>query len=231
MARGTILIVEDEEDLMELLRYNLNKENYNVLEAYSAEKGLEYVQNEAIDLILLDVMLPGMDGLELCRALKKESKSEKIPIIMLTAKKEESDIVSGLELGAVDYVVKPFSIKILIARIRAVLRQKTEHLEKNEKNEEVIEISNLTLHPGRYEVFVEGELIHLTSTEFRILSVLVSKIGWVFTRTQIVNQVQGTEYPVTERAVDVHMVSLRKKLKNAGNFIETVRGVGYRFKG
>jgi len=178
--------------------------------------------------LLLDLMLPGMDGLELCRLMKREKQTEKIPIIMLTAKGEESDIVAGLELGADDYLTKPFSPNVLLARIRAVLRRGSQPSKPH--NESPITIHELEIHPGRNEVRVEGKLTELTFTEFHILQALANRPGWVFTRNQIVEAVRGDDYPVTDRAVDVQIVGLRKKLGVVAQYIETVRGVGYRFK-
>ena len=172
-------------------------------------------------------MLPGMDGLEVTRLLKGSAETRSIPILMLTAKGEEADIVTGLELGADDYVTKPFSPRILVARVRTVLRRKFDEPTNAFK---VVTIHNLVIHPGRREVRVDGSEVHLTFTEFGILYHLVKRPGWVFTRSQIVDAVRGTDYFVTDRSVDVQIAGLRKKLGRSGRFIETVRGVGYRFK-
>jgi two-component system phosphate regulon response regulator PhoB len=228
MARERLLIIEDDEDIQELLRYNLAKEGYQVTKAVSGEEGLKAARAKSPDLILLDLMLPGIDGLEVCKLLKKDPKTESIPVVMLTAKGEEADVVAGLELGAEDYVPKPFSPKVLIARLRTVLRRK--HQDSGEKLPEDVKIHDLVIQIGRHEVLYKGKVLDLTLTEFRLLQFLASKPGWVFTRYQIVDGVRGEEYPVTERSVDVQIVGLRRKLGPAGKYIETVRGVGYRFK-
>jgi len=229
MSKEKILIIEDEEDILALVHYNLAKEGYRVETAITGEEGLKLARSEKPDLILLDLMLPGMDGLEVCRALKSHAETQSVPIVMVTAKGEEADIVSGLELGADDYVTKPFSSKVLIARLRSVLRRSREPVPETGE-ERVIRIKDLVIHPGRNEVLVQDQPVELTFTEFRVLQFLASRPGWVFTRYQIVNAVRGEDYSVTDRAVDVQVVGLRKKLGPCGNYIETVRGVGYRFK-
>jgi two-component system alkaline phosphatase synthesis response regulator PhoP len=227
MSRERILVVEDEDDIAELIRYNLEAEQFDVTVAASGEKGVEAARRQQPDLVLLDLMLPGMNGLECCRALKGDRSTAAIPIVMVTARGEESDIVAGLELGASDYVTKPFSIKVLLARVRAVLRRKTSQLAPEE---EPLRIHEIEIHPGRHEVHADGKAIALTNTEFRILHFLARRPGWVFTRYQIVDGIRGENYPVTERAVDVQIVALRRKLGGFGGLIETVRGVGYRFR-
>lgn len=226
-----ILIVEDEEDILALVHYNLSRDGFDVLTATSGEEGVRVVHDETPDLVVLDLMLPGMDGLEVCRTLKGNPELRDIPVIMLTAKGEESDIVAGLEMGAADYVTKPFSPKVLRARVKAVLRR-FEHGDDEEPvpSDEVIDHHGLVIHPGRNEVLVDNRSVELTYTEFRVLHFLASRPGWVFTRYQIVNAVRGEDYSVTDRAVDVQIVGLRRKLGNFGHCIETVRGVGYRFK-
>jgi two-component system alkaline phosphatase synthesis response regulator PhoP len=227
MPKAKILVVEDEEDILELLRYNLAKEGYEVTCVTSGEEGLGVAKSKLPDLIVLDLMLPGMDGLEVCRLLRADSKTRHIPIVILTARSDEADIVTGLELGADDYVTKPFSPRILIARVRAVLRRKS-HEPVSETAS--IKIHELIIHPGRHEVLAEGKPVELTFTEFRVLHFLARHPGWVFTRSQIVDAVRGDDYPVTDRSVDVQIVGLRKKLGRYGTYIETVRGVGYRLK-
>ena len=227
MARQKILAVDDEEDILELLRFNLTKEGFAVVCAASGEEALKSALSNKPDLILLDLLLPGMDGLEVARRLKKEEVTKEIPIIMVTAKGEEADIVTGLEVGAEDYITKPFSRKVLIARVRAVLRRKAS---APTDDQEVLHVHDLTIHPGRREVLVKGKPVVLTFTEFGIVNFLARRPGWVFTRSQIVDAVRGDEYFVTDRAVDVQIVGLRKKLGSAAKAIETVRGVGYRFK-
>lgn len=227
MSREAILVVEDEEDIAELIRYNLEAEKFTVTVATSGEKGVEAARRSRPDLILLDLMLPGMDGLEVCRALQGDRATADVPIVMVTARGEESDIVAGLELGAVDYVTKPFGIKVLLARVRTALRRRTARIPTED---EPIRLHDIEIHPGRHEVRAGGEEVVLTNTEFRILHFLVRRPGWVFTRYQIVDGIRGENYPVTERAVDVQIVALRRKLGGFGGLIETVRGVGYRFK-
>jgi two-component system phosphate regulon response regulator PhoB len=227
MAKQKILAVDDEEDILELLRFNLTKEGFAVIGAASGEEALKFARAEKPELILLDLLLPGIDGLEVARRLKKDASTKEIPIIMVTAKGEEADIVAGLEVGAEDYITKPFSRKVLIARVRAVLRRKGA-APADEK--EVLAVHDLLIHPGRREVLVKGKPVPLTFTEFGILNFLARRPGWVFTRSQIIDAVKGDEYFVTDRAVDVQIVGLRKKLGSAAKVIETVRGVGYRFK-
>lgn len=226
--KRTILVVEDEEDILALLQFNLMKAGYTVKCAACGEEALQAFAQHKPDLILLDLMLPGIGGLEICETLRRDPKTSEIPIIMLTAKGEESDVVKGLELGADDYMPKPFSIKVLLARIQAVLRRRSEDSESDEEAELVF--TDLSIHPGRNQVLVCGDSVELTFTEFRVLQALASRPGWVFTRYQIVDAVRGEGYVVTERAVDVQIAGLRKKLGPCGHYIETVRGVGYRFR-
>lgn len=227
MAIKKILAVDDEEDILELLTFNLTREGYQVVSAATGEAALKAVSGDMPDLIILDLMLPGIDGLEVARRLKNDPSAKNIPIIMLTAKGEEADIVTGLELGADDYITKPFSPRILAARVKAVLRRDA----KDALDESsVIHIHDIVIHPGRHEVTVQGKPVPLTYTEFGILQYLAARPGWVFTRAQIVDAVRGDDYFVTDRSVDVQIVGLRKKLGTAGKSIETVRGVGYRFK-
>jgi len=227
MPKERILVVDDEEDLIELVRYNLVREGYQVTGAVSGEEAIKKARQETFDLFVLDLMLPGMDGLEVARQLKNQAKTKAVPIIMLTAKGEESDIVTGLELGADDYITKPFSPRILIARVRTVLRRQ---LKTEAADGDFIHIHGLEIDPGRRVVKADGETLELTYTEFEVLKVLARRPGWVFTRSRIVDAVRGSDYPVTDRSVDVQIVGLRKKLGAFGKYIETVRGVGYRFR-
>jgi len=226
MTQKQILVVEDEEDIQELVKYNLTKENYQVHCVGSGELGLQQAKKELPDLLVLDLMLPGMNGLEVCRQLKNDSNTNQIPIIMMTAKGEESDIVVGLELGADDYITKPFSVKIFLSRVKAVLRRKQQSTSSESTS---IVFPDLEIHLGKHEVYVKGKLIKLTLTEFKILEFLADKPGWVFTRGQIVDTVRGNGYAITDRAIDFQIVGLRKKLGKVSKYIETVRGVGYRF--
>lgn len=227
MAKGKIYVVDDEEDILDLVDYVVSKEGYNVKRFTSGEEVLSEIGKQAPDLILLDLMLPGVDGLDVCKILKQDPQLSNIPVIMLTAKGEESDIVTGLELGADDYIPKPFSPKVLIARIKTVLRRQAQ---KAPDISEIIKIHNISIHPGRHEVIIDDKVVDLTNTEFRLLHFLARRPGWVFTRYQIVDALRGEDYPVTERAVDVQIVGLRKKLGDYGKYVETVRGVGYRFR-
>ncbi len=227
MSKPLILVIEDEDDIRELVRYNLERDGFAVREAESGENGLDWLGGNRPALILLDLMLPGRDGLDICRQLKQDEATASLPIVMLTARGEESDIITGLELGAEDYIVKPFSPRVLTARIKAVLRRKSG---RPDPMDGVLQRDELAIHPGRHEVTVKGRAIDLTASEFGILHFLARRPGWVFTRGQIVDAVHGEDYPVTERSVDVQIVGLRKKLKKAGELIETVRGIGYRFK-
>jgi len=228
MAKERILVVDDEEDILELLKYNLNREGYKVVSASSGEKCLQKAASEKPDLIVLDLMLPGIDGLEVTKILKNDSNTLHIPIIMLTAKGEEADIVAGLELGADDYVTKPFSPRILIARVRAVIRRKDKS--KKDDDLETIQVHDIVINPRKREILAKDKQVDLTFTEFQLLYYLAKRPGWVFTRFQIVDAVHGDDYPVTDRSVDVQIVGLRKKLGLCGKYIETVRGVGYRFR-
>jgi two-component system, OmpR family, alkaline phosphatase synthesis response regulator PhoP len=228
LAKGKILIVDDEEDILELVRFNLAKDGYETVCAETGEKALKLADKGSFDLMVLDLMLPGLDGLEVSQKLRGNPATRNIPIVMLTAKGEEADVVTGLELGADDYVTKPFSPRVLLARIKAVLRRKGRGKAIDETD--VLQIHELIIHPGRREVTVEGAPVELTFTEFQVLYFLAKRPGWVLTRSQIVDAVRGNDYPVTERSVDVQIVGLRKKLGVCGHYIQTVRGVGYRFK-
>lgn len=226
MARENILIVDDEEDVLELVRYNLEKNGYRTDTATTGEDALFKTRAKLPNLLILDLMLPGIDGLDVCKKLKGDPKTQNIPIIMLTAKGEEADIVTGLELGADDYVPKPFSPKVLIARVRRILhRTAAQDLESAP-----IKIQDLMIDPARRQVLINNKPVDLTYTEFNLLYTLAKRPGMVFTRYQIVDAVHGNDYSVTDRSVDVQVVGLRKKLGHLSECIETVRGVGYRFK-
>ena len=228
MAKKNIFVVEDEEDILDLIRHHLTKEGFVVATATDGLAAVKAISRKPPDLVLLDLMLPGLDGLEVCRRLKKDPKTAEIPVLMVTAKDEESDVVAGLELGADDYIVKPFRMKELVARVRTALRrQRPAALDK----EAVVKAGRIEIHPGRHEVRVDGELVEMTVTELRILQVLASRPGWVMTRDQIVDAVRGADYAVTDRAVDFQIVGIRRKLGDHADCIETVRGVGYRFRG
>ncbi len=227
MAKERILIVDDEEDILELIAYNLTRDGFLTETAGTGESALEMTRRGKPDLVVLDLMLPGIDGLDVCRLLKGDPATAGIPIIMLTAKGEDADIVTGLELGADDYVTKPFSPRILLARIRAVLRRSARG---SEQEESFIRTENIVMNLTSREVTVDGEPVELTASEFNILAYITKRPGWVFTRNQIIYAVHGEDYPVTERSIDVQIVGLRKKLGEMGKHIHTVRGIGYRFK-
>ena len=223
-----ILVVEDEEDILELVSFNLKKEGYQVKGVTSGEEALQEVRREVPSLIILDLMLPGVDGFDVCKSLRNDFRTKAVPVIMLTARSEEADIVIGLELGADDYLTKPFSPRELIARVKAIFRR----LEVDISDHEILQkVHDIEINVKRHEVLISGNQINLTSTEFRVLRLLAGKPGWVFTRDQIVGAVHDQEYAVTDRSVDVMIVGLRRKLGPSGQYIETVRGVGYRMKG
>ena len=231
-AHASVLVVDDEQDILELVEYNLAREGYKVLTVSTGEDALRVTRSQLPDIVVLDLMLPGVDGLEVCRLLKSGETTQHIPIVMLTAKGDEADVVAGLELGADDYVTKPFSPRVLMARLKAVLRRETT---APDGQAATVSIRDLVIHPGRHQVLVQGRPVDLTATEFRILLFLARRPGWVFTRQQIVDAAQSDDsfLPdryVTDRSVDVHMVSLRRKLGCCGACIETVRGVGYRLR-
>jgi two-component system alkaline phosphatase synthesis response regulator PhoP len=223
-----VLIVDDEPDIVEFVQYNLRKEMFETISAGDGLKALQLARQQRPDLVLLDLMLPGMEGLEVCRRLKAERDTAGIPIIMLTAKGEEADIVAGLEIGADDYVPKPFSMRLLLARIKAVLRR-TSAAESAEPRA-LTKVHDLVIDDDRHEVRVGGQPVMLTLTEYKLLRFLAQHPGRVFTRTQILNNIQDEHVLVIDRAIDVHVAALRKKLGEASCFVETVRGVGYRFK-
>ena len=222
-----ILVVEDDLDIRELISFNLANEGHQVFEANDGEVGIDKARNNNPDLILLDLMLPGIQGLDVCRIIKSDQETKGVPIIMVTALGQEEDIVKGLETGADDYITKPFSIKVLIARVNAVLKRSIKFGEDKSKD---ILINGINIKTRSREVRVNENLINdLTFSEFQILYLLAGHPGWVFTRYQIIDKIRGDNYPVTDRSVDFQIVGLRKKLGDAGKLIKTVRGVGYRF--
>ncbi len=225
MTKEKIWLVEDEEDILALIYYNLEKEGFVVTGFTNAEDMLVRAESEVPDLLVLDVMLPGIDGFETCRRIKRKESFTTTPIMMLTARGEERDIVSGLELGADDYLTKPFSPKVLIARVRALLRRAGP---QSVVAQNQIHFGELVIDKDRYEVLVSGNPVSLTVTEFKILALLAGKPGWVYSRDQIINSVHDDNISVTGRTVDVQIVSLRKKLGDQQFLIETVRGVGYK---
>lgn len=227
MANESILVVDDEEDIANLLVYNLSKNGYRARAVYSGEEALAAIESELPNLIVLDLMLPGIDGLEVCRLLKQNGRTAKIPIIMATAKSEELDEILGLELGAADYISKPFSVRVLLARIKVCLRRMASEEQPIEEEEQV----GLYVDENCCDVMIDGKRSNLTITEYRIFSFLYKHQGRVYTREQIISSLHEDEYVITVRAVDVQIAGLRKKLGEYGKYIETIRGVGYRFVG
>lgn len=227
MPATRITLIEDEEDIRHLVLYNLKKEGYSAEGFESGEEGLANIRKTPPDMVLLDLMLPGIDGMEVCRRLKQDPDTKEIPVIIISAKGDESDIVAGLELGADDYLAKPFSPKILLARIRTVLRRISQPVADEGAS---VHIDGMHLDPRKFTASIDGRPLGLTAGEYRLLHFLASHRGWVFTRYQIVDAIRGEGYVVTERAIDVQIAGLRKKLGDYSNYIETVRGVGYRFR-
>lgn len=233
MGKQNILVVEDDEDIQQLVSYNLVKGGFYVSCADSGEEALDILKKEKIDLVLLDLMLPGISGLEVCKLIKDHERTKSLPVIILTAKGEEEDIITGLEAGADDYITKPFSAKVLLARIRANFRRINEMAAVKETEQslpDVISLHGIEINSGHHSVMVNGKQTELTATEFAILHMLATRPGWVFTRQQIIDSVRGYDYLITPRSIDVQIFGLRKKLGETGNVIETVRGIGYRFK-
>ncbi|MDR2444841.1 MAG: response regulator transcription factor [Spirochaetaceae bacterium] len=229
MYRAAILIVEDDEEIQELLTLAMGREGWRLVMAKNGETALTLLKRESVDCVILDIMLPGMDGFTVLKKLKAERSLGAIPVIMTTARGEDADIVAGLELGADDYVVKPYSPRVLIARVRAALRRK-EGNALPEAERTLLREGRLSLDVLKHEALLDDAPLDLSVTEFSLLNTFLSQPGRVFSRNQIINEIHGTDYPVTDRSVDVQVMSLRKKLKDAGNLIETIRGVGYRLK-
>ena len=226
MPQATVLVIDDEKDVLELLWYNLEKGGFDVVAARDGESGLEAATASPPDAIILDVMMPGLDGLGVCKRLREQPRTARIPIILLTAKAGEADRVVGLELGADDYVVKPFSPRELVARIRALLRRTAAPAAETES----IRRGDLVVDSGRHEVTWAGKPVVLTATEFKILHYLAARPGRVFSRTDIIDGAFGRDVAVVDRTVDVHVTALRRKLGKGGELLETVRGFGYRFQ-
>jgi two-component system phosphate regulon response regulator PhoB len=230
MSRPVILIIEDDPEIQEMLALAFSGEGWTLRQAKTGEEGLAFLESGGADCIILDIMLPGMDGLRVLKKIKGDDRFKGAPLILATAKGEEPDIVSGLELGADDYVVKPYSPRVLIARIRAALRRAEENRE-GAPEKQVRQEGALMIDALRHEASLEGKPLDLSATEFAMLLHFMSHPGLVFSRDRIIAAVHGPDYPVTDRSVDVQILALRKKLGEAGEMIETIRGVGYRFKG
>ncbi len=229
MAKAILLVVEDDPDIRELLAYTLGKEGYEVLQAPSGEAGFKAILDKKPDLVVLDVMLPGIDGLELLRRVKAEPALRKTPVILVSAKGEETDVVTGLELGADDYVTKPFSPRVLVARVRTALRRAVSH-DDVKPAQDIVRLGDFVLDSSRHELRIADIPVELSATEFAIIERLARDPGRVFTRSQIIDSIRGRDYPVTDRSVDVQILAIRKKLGARSDIIETVRGVGYRFR-
>jgi two-component system alkaline phosphatase synthesis response regulator PhoP len=226
--REKVVVIEDEADILEVVRYNLAREGFRVVACRDGEEGLATVRREAPDLVLLDLMLPGLDGVEVCRRLQADPVTSAIPVIMVTAKGEESDVVLGLAVGADDYVSKPFSPKELVARVKAVLRRGP--LRADQGSGERVTRGGLVVDAGRHQVSVDGEPVSMTATELRLLHFLASHPGRVFGRDQLLSRVIGDHAVVIDRNIDVHVGAIRRKIGPYRGLIETVRGVGYRFQ-
>jgi two-component system alkaline phosphatase synthesis response regulator PhoP len=226
MSKPLIVVVEDETDIQDIIAYNLKREGYDVLTASRGDQGLSLIQAKNPDLVILDIMLPGIDGLTICQQLRAETKTKALPIIILSAKEEESDVVIGLGLGADDYISKPFSPRELLARVKAVLRRSTA---RESQQQDQIRRGDLIIDIDRHQVSLQGTPLKLTATEFKLLMVLASHPGRAFSREQLLNRVVGDAVVVVDRNIDVHIRSVRKKLGTQTGLIETVRGVGYRF--
>ena len=228
--KRTILVVDDEKDIVDLITYNLQRNGYDVLCALNGTEALELAQKHVPDLVVLDLMLPGIDGTEVARRLKSDARTANVPIVMLTAKGEETDVVVGLTLGADDYVTKPFSMKILLARLSTVLRRAEQSAAQDPAAAGVLKAGPLTIDTSKHEVSVNGEPARLTLTEFKLLTALVNARGRVLTRDQLMDKAMGSDVFVTDRAIDVHVTAIRKKLGAASWLVHTVRGVGYRLQ-
>ncbi|MBL0926027.1 MAG: response regulator transcription factor [Phycisphaerales bacterium] len=224
MVRPSVLIVEDEADIAKLMQFHLEREGYSARIAHSGSAALSALEQQRPDLVILDIMLPDLDGLEVCRRLKRDVASRDVPIIMVSARGEESDVVVGLELGAEDYITKPFSPRVLIARVKAVMRRK----ETDTSGQISLAGGEVVIDPARHALKIFGQDVELTLTQYRLLHYLASRPGFVRTRDQIVAAVRGEDAVLSSRAIDVHVAALRQKLGDMGGMIETVRGVGYR---
>ena len=226
MSKGTILVIDDEKDLLELVRYNLEKDGYDVISARDGQSGVEIASRHRPDLIVLDIMMPGMDGLEVCRRLRADQRTARVPLIMLTARATEADRIVGLEMGADDYVTKPFSPRELVARVRAALRRTA----LQQEPAEVIRHGQVSVDVRRHEVTCDGAQVQLTATEFKILQFLAARPGRVLSRDEIIDAALGRDAAVFDRTIDVHVTAIRRKLGRCADHIETVRGFGYKFR-
>jgi len=236
MNKASILVIEDESDIRELIAFNLTRDGYLVQSVDSAEKGLATIAQNLPDLVLLDMMLPGINGFEALKKIRKDDKTARLPVIMVTARTEDSDIVAALELGADDYICKPFSPRVLVARVRTRLRETGRIAEQEpdaispRKKDGILSSNGIELNADCHEVHIGGNAVNLSATEFSFLEFFMSNPGRVFSRQRLIDAVHGPGYPVTDRSVDVQILGMRKKMEAAGEYIETVRGVGYRYR-
>ena len=226
MSKGRILVIDDDNDILEFIRYNLAREGYRVTCVTNGEQALVRAMTEEYDLLLLDLLLPGKDGLSVLRELK-QTKKKSPPVIIISAKGEDSEIATGLQAGADDYITKPFNIRIMLVKIKKILRGRNH---ANDQSADMITVRDIGINPSTYQVFIEGTEIPVSITEFKILHFLATRPGRILSRRQIISHVHGSDHAITDRSVDVHIASLRKKLGAAGEYIETVRSEGYRFK-
>ncbi|WP_319476156.1 response regulator transcription factor [Marispirochaeta aestuarii] len=229
MEKAKILVVEDEQPIFELIRFNLEKDGFQVHGVFRGNEVIKEVARWMPDLLILDLMLPGANGIDICRHLRMQEATRDLPVLMVTARNEDSDVVLGLEIGADDYLTKPFSPRVLVARVRTLLRRRTGSDTGTAAGGKVT-IHDISIDPRRHLVERDGEVVDLSLTEYQILLFLAGNPGWVYSRNQIISNIKGDDYPVTERSVDVQILNIRKKLKESGAFIETVRGIGYRMR-
>ena len=229
MKKNLIAIVDDEPDIVELIKVNLERAMFDTINFYDGSSVLKYLENESPNLLILDLMLPDYDGFEICKIIRKGNKNSNLPIIMLTARSDETDKILGLEFGADDYVTKPFSPLELVARVKAVLRRKGDNEDGNEDND-IIVINNITIDKNKFEVKVNNKKVDLTATEINILRILAEHRGWVYSREKIIDKLWNGEKYVSLRTIDVHIKNLREKLGKAGNIIKNIRGVGYKIE-
>jgi two-component system phosphate regulon response regulator PhoB len=224
----TILIVEDEQDIAEIIAFNLEQAGYHTQTARTGEDALVKVGKFLPDLVILDLMLPGIDGLEICKKFKQDPVLLHIPVLIVTAKSEDNDIICGLEMGADDYITKPFSPRILTARVKTILRRRKIRVDNKQQGN--LSLHGIEIDVNKHRARVDGEKVDLSASEYKILLFLIRNPGWVFSRGQLISAVHGEDYPVTDRSIDVQILGLRRKLGEKGTYIETVRGIGYRMK-
>lgn len=229
MSKEKILVIDDEKDIVKIVQYHLRKEGFGVIKAHTGGAALDIIDStDNLALVILDIMLPGIDGLEICRRLKSDDKTKNIPVIMLTVKSEEADIIKGLKMGADDYITKPFSPKVLVERVKTVLKRTRVDIKKNDL--EIIKVGDIEIDIPKHKVKIKEKSVNLTALEFNILTLLAKNPGKVFTREELLKNAWSEETTTMDKAVDVHITWLRQKLGAAGDLIETIRGIGYRLK-